>query len=115
MVSVTISCGKNGVLKKCEADGHAGFSRKGSDVVCSAITILLKTAMELLSRTENVVFEADSAARGNLFFSVEAEKDDPQTESMLKCTAEFLKVGIGLIQKEYPGNVRLKEKKLAEA
>ncbi len=110
MVSVTLTCGKNGVLKKCKANGHADFSKKGTDIVCSAVTILLRTAMQLLSHMENVNLTADASSRGKICFSVEQEEvktESPEMEIRLQCIADFLKNGIASIQKEYPDNVRL--------
>lgn len=109
MISVTLSYGKNGVLKKCEANGHACFSKKGTDIVCSAVTILLRTAAELLSHTENVAFEADFASRGNLAFRVEVKEESPELESRLRCISDFIRVGIDSVSKEYPENVHLRE------
>ncbi len=109
MTAVTLSTGKNGVLIKCQANGHADFSRKGSDIVCSAITILLKTAMQFLSRNKDVTLEADTSSRGNLAFCVEVTVDKPETEFCLKYTADFLREGFKTLSKEYPQNVSFTE------
>ena len=109
MTAVTLFTGKNGVLKKCKANGHADFSRKGSDIVCSAITILLKTAMQFLSRNKDVTLEADTSSRGNLAFCVEVTVDKPETEFCLKYTADFLREGFKTLSKEYPQNVSFTE------
>ncbi|WP_294430798.1 ribosomal-processing cysteine protease Prp [uncultured Treponema sp.] len=109
MTVVTLSYGKNGVIKKCQANGHAGFSRKGSDIVCSAITILVRTAMQVLSHNENVLIVSDASARGNLSFSVEAKSENLETEIQLKCIGDFLRTGFLALTKEFPKNVILME------
>jgi len=114
LTEVILSFGKNGVIKSLQANGHAGFSKKGSDIVCSAITILIRTAMQVLSQTENVTFETDSSERGKLAFRVEIQKnlDDfefSKLESRLKCVADFLRNGIKSVSREYPKNVLLRE------
>ncbi|MBQ0052349.1 MAG: ribosomal-processing cysteine protease Prp [Treponema sp.] len=109
MTTITLSCGKNGVLKNCKANGHAGFSKKGTDIVCAAVTVLLRTAMEVLSHTENVSLIADASARGNLAFSVEVNGESLETEARLKCTADFIRDGIKRISTEYPENVSFQE------
>lgn len=111
MICVALSTGKNGALIQCKANGHAGFSKKGSDIVCSAVTILLRTAMQLLSQNENVALKADTLLRGNLAFRVEVKKECPETELLLKCTADFIRCGIGSLTEEYPENVQLREDK----
>ncbi|MBQ9206136.1 MAG: ribosomal-processing cysteine protease Prp [Treponema sp.] len=109
MTVVTLSYGKNGVIKKCQANGHADFSKKGSDIVCSAITILVRTAMQVLSHNENVLLIADASSRGNLSFAVEAKSENPQTETQLICIGDFLRTGFQALTKEFPKNVILME------
>ncbi|MDE5614650.1 MAG: ribosomal-processing cysteine protease Prp, partial [Treponemataceae bacterium] len=58
MTTVTLVCGKDGAFRSCEAAGHAGFAAKGSDIVCAAVTILLRTAADVLSGMDGVVIRA---------------------------------------------------------
>ena len=109
MTAVTLLTDRNGVLINCKANGHAGFSRKGSDIVCAAVTTLLKTAMQVLSQTEDVALNADTSSRGTLAFCVEARKDTPETEMCLKYTADFLRAGFESLSKEFPENVSFSE------
>ncbi len=109
MTVVTLSYGKNGVIKKCQANGHAGFSKKGSDIVCSAITVLLRTAMQVLSHNENVLLITEPFERGSLSFTAEAKTENPETEAQLKCIGDFLRTGILALTKEFPKNVILME------
>ena len=109
MTVVTLSYGRNGVIKKCQANGHAGFSKKGSDIVCSAITILIRTAMQVLSHNENVLIVSDASARGSLSFTVEAKSENLETETQLKCIGDFLRTGFLALTKEFPENVILTE------
>ena len=109
MTVVALSYGKNGVIKKCQANGHAGFSKKGTDIVCSAVTILIRTAMQVLSHNEDVLLIADASSRGSLAFTVEAKTESPETETQLKCIGDFLRTGIKALTKEFPENVILTE------
>ena len=109
MTSITLSYGKNGVIKKCQANGHANFSKKGTDIVCAAVTVLIRTAMQVLSHNENVSLIFDAPERGNLSFSVEAKAENPETEAQLKCIGDFLRTGILALTKEFPKNVILME------
>ena len=102
MTYVTLFSGKNGVIKKCEANGHAGFSKKGSDIVCSAVTILLRTAMETFSQVETVTFDADTTARGKLSFFLEADDGNPLVEARLKGVSDFLRNGLKSLSEEFP-------------
>ena len=109
MTSITLSYGKNGVIKKCQANGHANFSKKGTDIVCAAVTVLIRTAMQVLSHNENVLLIADASSRGALSFSVEAKTENLETETQLKCIGDFLRTGILALTKEFPENVILTE------
>lgn len=108
MTVVTLSCGKNGVLK-CEANGHADFSKKGTDIVCAAITILIRTTMQVLSHTDDVFLTADTSTRGNLAFTAEAKAENPETEIRLEYAADFIRNGIKSLEKEFSGNVKFLE------
>ncbi len=109
MTEITLICEKGGMIKKCQANGHAGFSVKGSDIVCSAITVLMRTAGQLLAQNDSVKLNADITSRGNLAFCVEVLQKDSQTESYLKCIGDFLRTGFQSLQKEFPQNVKLRE------
>ncbi|MDE6350386.1 MAG: ribosomal-processing cysteine protease Prp [Treponemataceae bacterium] len=107
MTTVTLVCGKDGAFRSCEAAGHAGFAAKGSDIVCAAGTILLRTAVDVLSGMDGVVVRADTTVRGELAFAVvraAAEKTE-----RLVCTADFLERGLRSLQSEYPQFVRLQK------
>lgn len=108
MTTVELVCDRDGCIKSCKANGHAGFSHKGGDIVCAAESILLGTVLELLSKTDGVVLETDKSSRGNLAFSVE-EKGSGNTER-LKCMADLLRCGLKFISEQYPEHVLLREK-----
>ncbi|MGI5070067.1 ribosomal-processing cysteine protease Prp [Treponema pectinovorum] len=105
MTSITLLTGKNGVLRQCKVNGHACFSKKGSDIVCASVTFLVRTALQLLSQTEGVCLDVDTSSRGNLAFCVEERGNNPEVETCLKYTAKILKVGFVSLSEEYPKNV----------
>ncbi|MBQ7538405.1 MAG: ribosomal-processing cysteine protease Prp [Treponema sp.] len=109
MIVVALSYGKNGALKKCKANGHAHFSRKGTDIVCSAVTTLVRTAAQVLSHNENVSLNFEAPERGSMSFSIEAKTESLETETQLKCIGDFLRTGILALTKEFPKNVILME------
>lgn len=109
MTEITLFCEKSGMITKCQANGHAGFSEKGTDIVCSAVTVLMRTAMQLLAQNDGVILEADTTSRGNLAFNVKLNKDSSEMKQYLKCIGDFLRTGFSSLQKEYPENVQLRE------
>jgi uncharacterized protein len=107
MTSVLLVRSSTGVLCSCKADGHADFAATGSDIVCSAVTILLRTAMQTLSGTAGVKLETDTSTRGTLSFSVCVERPSPETDIRLVYAGDFLEQGIRSLAEEYPVNVEL--------
>ena len=115
MIVVNLFCREDGVVKECRANGHAFFSSKGSDIVCAAVTILLKTAVSLvfeLSKSGEIKVEADLSRRGNLAFRVDfLNEASEKTQERLRCIADFVRSGVSSIEKEFPKNVHLIEER----
>ncbi|MCK9169132.1 MAG: ribosomal-processing cysteine protease Prp [Treponema sp.] len=107
MTSVLLVRGGNGTFRSCRADGHAGFAAPGSDIVCSAVSVLLRTTMQTLEDSDDILLEADTSSRGMLFFSARAKRTSLETETRLVYAGDFLEHGIASLVKEYPGNVEL--------
>ncbi len=107
MTTLTLVCGKNGVLRSCKASGHADYAAKGYDIVCAAVTVLMRTAMQTLSETDGVDFHADVKERGFLAFDVAAASEDKR--EWLICMADFLERGFSSLQSEYPQFVKLQK------
>ena len=108
MISVQLACGKDGSLVSCRAQGHARFAERGGDIVCSAVTILLRTTMQALSGTEGVTVRTDASERGALDFDVSAESAPAESRCALVYAGRFLEAGLASLAREYPRNVELK-------
>ena len=108
MISVLLTCGKDGTLASCRAQGHAYFAEKGGDIVCSAVTVLLRTTMQALSETEGIFVRADASERGSLDFDVSAESAPAESRAALVYAGRFLEAGLASLVREYPLNVELK-------
>ncbi len=94
-------------MVSCEAKGHSGFAPEGSDIVCAAVSVLLRTTAQVLLEFLGEAVEIDSSVRGRLSFSVD-KKIDGET-CRLVYAADFLRNGIKTLQLEYPGHVFLQE------
>lgn len=115
---------KEGELR-CSASGHAGFAEKGSDIACAAVTILLRTAMQVLCGDARIEFESSVPARsepdskeifrGELAFSARVKDGlalDEKSSAKIKIEslAEYLSLGFESLRKEFPQNVKYWEK-----
>ena len=110
MISVLLERSKNGLLSSCKAEGHAGYATKGSDIVCSAVTVLLRTVLRILENTDGIEIETDMHERCYLFFSIKVTQSNPELELGLKYAGKFLETGILSVVQEYPDFVELRYK-----
>ena len=45
MIRITMISGEKNEFVSCKAIGHSGFAKQGVDIVCSAVSVLLRTAV----------------------------------------------------------------------
>ncbi|WP_318664290.1 ribosomal-processing cysteine protease Prp [Treponema sp.] len=109
MTSITLVKAKDGSRLECKASGHAGFAKSGEDIVCSAVTVLMRTAIQVFSETSGVEFKTDTSTRGLLTFSVELKKSDSgdsiQNAERISTIGDFLQKGFESLSEEFPQNV----------
>ena len=116
MVQVLLKYCDDGILQSCSAQGHAGHASKGFDIVCAAISSLLRTSVAVLENRKSCVLEIKSSDRGQLAFSV--TNYSSSDIELLKYSFQFLQFGLLQIEKEYPECVELRVQncnKFAEA
>lgn len=117
MISVNLTniIFKNGVYFSDEAVefveieiyGHAEFGRKGTDVVCSAVSILVQTMLLSLAK----VIEAQQAIEkreGYLRTKIVLHKIDNKKKAQIILLLNFFVIGIFEIGRDYPENVEIK-------
>ena len=114
MTKVLLVCNKEGAFKSCRAEGHASYAEKGKDIVCAAESFLLRTAIDVLEKTEGITLKLDKSLHGTLAFCVEEHVflDNRQAfllQERLKCTADFIRMGFKSLSEEYPEKVQLRE------
>lgn len=102
MITVLFRRSKDGMIYSCYAEGHAGYSGKGFDIVCSAVTVLLKTTVLVLSKTSGIELKTDCQKRGSLSFQVFLRERNPISESKLEYAGKFLETGLESVKKEFP-------------
>jgi len=104
MVEVEAVLGADGLLRSCRASGHAGAGRRGSDVVCAAVSVLMGTAVRVLSERRGVSLRWDAPEPG--FLSMEADCEAEGRE-FLAAAGEFLVEGLASVAGEFPEHCRL--------
>lgn len=90
-----------------ELKGHAGFGKKGQDIVCSAVSTLFYTLGEALYDSASMLWEApifkDEDGEGYLCCQPIREY-----EGNIARTYWTILVGMQMIANQYPKNVRFK-------
>jgi uncharacterized protein YsxB (DUF464 family) len=94
----------DGVLKSAKAEGHAGAGKTGNDIVCAAVSVLMRTAYTTLLNREGITVRCSAPEPGlmSLQTGYEAEGKD----FLFACGA-FLVEGLKSIALEYPDNCKL--------
>ncbi len=107
MTSVLLKRSKQGVLLGCNAEGHAGYAGRGYDIVCSAVSVLLRTAMQVVQALPGIQLDSDVSRRGSLSFAVNTSQLDKKNLAELIFAGDFLQTGLGSVAKEYPEYLEL--------
>ena len=88
-------------------EGHASFSEKGRDIVCSAVSILVYTLLNILKDEESdkrLAIRREIVRDG--YFCVEVEPFD-FSKNRTKGIIDTIIMGLALLNQEYPENVTL--------
>ncbi len=104
MISVAVTLGADENLVFVEASGHAGKGKPGTDIVCAAVTVLLRTTAGVLTG-RGLAAEVKTAGRGTL--SVRVTAGTGADVPLLRYAAAFLLEGLGSLAGEYPDAVEM--------
>ncbi len=104
MITVMLEVDGEGSLSLCKVSGHAECGPKGYDIVCAAVSILLRTTALVL---ENMNITVDTVKRGE--FSLKILHSNPAESGRLQYAADFLRMGFISLEKEYPHAITYKQ------
>jgi len=93
---------ESGLLKGCDVRGHAGAGKRGSDIVCAAVSVLAGTAQTVLSGREGIAARSDAPRRG--VFTLETKALSKAGQDFLAAVGAFLVEGFASVAREYPQN-----------
>ncbi len=104
-----MSYGSSFEFVSCIAKGHANYAKKGADIVCSAVSILLRTTVlsldENVKLNENLKVNVECKERGNMKICV--NEWDSISTPFLSFLFSFLEKGFKSLSSEYPSHVRV--------
>jgi uncharacterized protein YsxB (DUF464 family) len=101
MISVDAVFDKAGLLRSCRVEGHAGAGKKGADIVCAAVSVLVRTALKTLSGKQGITVRGDAPERGLLWMETEYTAEGRE---YLSAAGDFLMGGLKSVADEFPEN-----------
>jgi len=102
MITIKVVLDESGLLKSCDIRGHGGAGKQGSDIVCSAVSVLARTALKVLSVREGIAVQSSAPQRGE--FSLETAAESREARDFLAAAGTFLIEGLHSVAGEYPKN-----------
>lgn len=92
-------------LVKLDVNGHAGFADSDSDIVCSAVSVLVRTASRIILSQLKDCCEFESDGKGS--FKLLVLKISDGKWRWMSGITEFLLNGLSDLEKDYPAFVKL--------
>jgi uncharacterized protein YsxB (DUF464 family) len=99
LIEIEAILDEGGVLRSCKASGHANAGRKGTDIVCAAVSVLMRTAFRVLSGRKGITVRCDAPEEGFLFLEADYLAEGRE---FLYATGVFLTEGLASVAEEYP-------------
>ncbi|MBN1686419.1 MAG: ribosomal-processing cysteine protease Prp [Spirochaetales bacterium] len=105
MILVTVAQDGCGKMESVTVDGHALGLRRGGNIVCAAVTILVRTAARLLEADPDVRVSGGPGERGEFTLFVDSAGQDKN--ALVKTVGDFLVQGLKDLQAEFPDDCTL--------
>ena len=104
MINIEAVLEEDGTLRACRASGHAGAGKAGTDIVCAAVSVLMRTALSTLSEMEGITVRGGAPEKGQLWLEADYSAEG---KSFLFAVGVFLINGLKSVEKEFPDNCKL--------
>ncbi|MCP4135691.1 MAG: ribosomal-processing cysteine protease Prp [bacterium] len=87
-------------------EGHSGFGKKGTDIVCAAISALSQTMILGIAKI-GAIPQKVTREDGYLGSEIDLSQLVQEKTAVLKIILDMFCIGIFEIEKEYPGSVEI--------
>jgi uncharacterized protein YsxB (DUF464 family) len=107
MIHISVIKSADGLLSSCKAEGHAGFDKKGHDIVSAAVSGLMRTALRTLSEADGIIV-LDYTEKEGFGFEVACDESEDMalSRAFLDGVGAFLLKGLRSVADEYPEHCR---------
>ena len=104
MIDINVVVDEAGIVCSCNVHGHAGAGKTGADIVCAAVSVLMRSAVRVLSRRKGITIRSNAPEPGRLWLEAEYNAEG---RDFLSAAGEFLITGLRSVAEEFPGNCTL--------
>jgi hypothetical protein len=104
MIEIEAVREEDGTLRACKALGHAKAGKSGEDIVCAAVSVLIRTACNILSGREGIKLRCGAPEKGHVWLEADYEGCG---KDFLHTAGIFLIEGLSSVAREYPENCKL--------
>jgi uncharacterized protein YsxB (DUF464 family) len=99
VIRIRLSRDTAGIIRSCRVEGHAEAGPKGMDIVCAAVSVLLRTALKTLSNRQGIRLRGSAPERGLLWMETDYTA---QGRDFLDAAGAFLTEGLCSVAEEFP-------------
>ena len=104
MIRIRLSV-KSAMISSLDAEGHANSGPKGNDIVCSSVSILLRSVCNSLETLQGAELSGSAEKEGDLHLRVKSVPEEYGGE--LKGITRVLVLGLRGLQKDFPDHLTL--------
>ena len=105
ILKIDLCLNSDNIIKYVTAEGHAGKSPVGENIICAAVSVLIRSAYRTIVKNSKVEACITAKGEGNLYFRI-IQYEDSQKE-WLKGISDYLITGIKDIETESPDSVKI--------
>ncbi len=108
MIVVAVVFDGDGIIECVSVSGHALGLEKGGNIVCAAVTVLVRTAARVLEALPGVQVSGGPGERGEFELCIDGV--DKRKAGYVKAVGDYLLRGIKDLRDEFPGDCTIEEK-----
>jgi uncharacterized protein len=107
MILVVVKKDLQGRVVGFTCSGHAGYAKRGSDIVCAGVSALTHTTLLALEQIIQLPVEVKTETKSNLLdCSWDGNREETEQSALLM---KVMQLGLREIQKQYPKYLRVSE------
>ena len=96
MIKIDVVIEDDGTLRACKASGN--------DIVCAAVSVLIRTTLSVLSGRKGIVVKGDAPEKGEFWLEADYTAEG---KDFLFAVGDFLINGLSSVTREFPDNCEL--------